>query len=252
MTEADVIERLEAMRAELDRIDADLMELLGRRFRTIRDVAEHKRLTGIAVMQPSRVEEVFATRLQRAREAGLDPKLVERLWTTIITHACQVENAVGGIEGGELLFQGVSLDHARIEVDDLDAACEMICERLSFDRVKQPAGEGNGQGVAILKGGDVTLLVSERVAGSADDTRPAHVAIQVHKLAPTVGELRRRGNSVVVKPVTGFGIRSATVYLDRPAHLEVCYVERPPDVRPMPEDLEGQTAPAGDGSRRES
>ena len=136
MTEADAVERLEAMRAELDRIDADLVELLGRRFRTIRDVAEHKRLTGIAVMQPSRVEEVVATRLQRAREAGLDPKLVERLWTTIITHACQVENVVGGIEGGELLFQGVSLDHGRIEVDDLDAACEMICQRLSFDRVE--------------------------------------------------------------------------------------------------------------------
>ena len=61
--------------------------------------------------------------MRRAGDAGLDPKLVERLWTTIITHACQIENAVGGIEGGELTFQGVSLDHARVEVDDLDAAC---------------------------------------------------------------------------------------------------------------------------------
>ena len=200
MTEADAIERLEAMRAELDRIDADLVDLLGRRYRTIRDVAEHKRLTGIAVMQPSRVEEVLATRLQRAREAELDPRLVERLWTTIITHACQVENVVGGIEGGELLFQGVSLDHGRIEVDDLDAACEMICQRLSFDRVKQRGNESKGQGAAILKGGDVTLLVSERVAPSEGNCRPAHIAIQVHKLASTVGELRRRGNSVEVQP----------------------------------------------------
>jgi len=142
MTEADALERLEALRAELDGIDADLLKLLGRRYRTIREVAEHKRQTGIAVMQPSRVQAVLATRLQRAEQAGLDPKLVERLWTTIISHACQIENDVGGIEGGELLFQGVSLDHARVEVDDLDAACEMICSRLSFDRVKQGATGG--------------------------------------------------------------------------------------------------------------
>ena len=220
MTEADAFERLEAMRAELDRIDSELMELLGRRFRTIREVAEHKRLTGIAVMQPSRVEEVFATRLQRAREAGLDPKLVERLWRTIITHACQVENVVGGIEGGELLFQGVSLDHARVEVDELDAACEIICARLSFDRVKQRRNERKDEGAVILKGGDVTLLVSERVAAPAGDTRPADLAIQVHKLAPTVGDLRRRGNSVELGPENGTGIQMATVYLDHPAHLK--------------------------------
>ncbi|MCZ0963999.1 chorismate mutase family protein [Paracoccus benzoatiresistens] len=244
MTEADAIERLEAMRAQLDRIDAELMELLGRRFRTIRKVAEHKRLTGISVMQPSRVAEVFATRLQQARKAGLDPKLVERLWTTIITHACQVENQVGGIEGGELLFQGVSLDHARIEVDDLDAACEMICTRLSFSRVKPQGTEIQGRGAAILKGGDVTLLVSERAAPSAGDAPPACLAIQVHKLAPTVAELRRRGNSVEVRPGTGSGIGMASVCLVPPAHLEVHYVERAPGASPMPQDLDGRVLPA--------
>ena len=75
------------------------VELLGRRFRTIRAVAEHKRLTGLAVMQPSRVQEVLATRLRRAGDAGLDPKLVERLWTTIITHACQIEKRWAGSRG---------------------------------------------------------------------------------------------------------------------------------------------------------
>ena len=252
MTEADAIERLEAMRAELDRVDADLLELLGRRFRTIRDVAEHKRLTGIAVMQPSRVKEVFATRLQRAREAGLDAKLVERLWTTIITHACQVENVVGGIDDGELLFQGVSLDHCRIEVDDLDAACEMICERLSFHRVKQRGHEDKAQGAAILKGGEVTLLVSERVAPSEGSCRSNHIAIQVHKLAPTVGELRRRGVSVEVRPESGSGIRMAMVSLGSPARLCVHYVERAPGASPMPEDSDGPTVPAGEDAQRQT
>lgn len=248
MKEAEALERLEAMRAELDHIDAELVTLLGRRFQMIRDVAEHKRVTGIAVMQPSRVQEVFATRLQRAREAGLDPKLVERLWTTIITHACQVENQVGGIEGGELLFQGVSLDHARVEVDDLDAACEMICTRLSFYRLKPRDPEsGDRRRAVILKGGDVTLLVSERIAAFARDTRPSCLAIQVHRLAPTVSELRRRGNSVEVRPEIGSGIGMATVYLGHPAHLKVHYVERMPGVSPMPQDLNEPAPPVHAG-----
>lgn len=253
MTEAEACERLEAMRAELDRIDAELVALLGRRFRMIRDVAEHKRVTGIAVMQPSRVKEVLATRLARACEAGLDPKLVERLWTTIITHACQVENAVGGIEGGQLMFQGVSLDHARVEVDDVDAACEMICGRLSFERVpfdrvpfdRVPL-QGGGEDAAILKGGDVILRVSRR-AGAAGNARPADIAIQVHRLAAAVAELRRRGNPVEVGPLTGSGITGsgigmATVYLDHPAHLRVRYVERGPGAVATAEDLHGGVA----------
>ena len=251
MTEADAVERLEVMRAELDGIDAELIELLGRRFRTIRAVAEHKRLTGLAVMQPSRVQEVLATRLRRAGDAGLDPKLVERLWTTIITHACQIENAVGGIEGGELTFQGVSLDHARVEVDDLDAACAAICRRLSFERV----GQGDARadpGAAILKGGDITLLVSERAAGPEADFRPAHVAIQVHKLAPTVSELRRRGNAVEVHPEADSGVRMATVWLGAPAHLCVHYVERAPGARPVAADLDGSADPSGEDARREA
>ncbi len=252
MTEADAMERLEVMRAELDRIDADLLDLLGRRFRTIRNVAEHKHRTGIAVMQPSRVQAVIATRLQRADEAGLDPKLVERLWTTIITHACQVENDVGGIEGGEMLFQGVGLDHGRIEVDDLDAACEMICQRLSFDRVPPRGNESESRGAAILKGGAVTLLLSERVAPSEDKCRPAQIAIEVHGLDPTVRELRRRGNSVEVQPESGTGVRMATVSLDAPAWLRVHYVERAPGVSLTFEDLDGSTAPAAEAARRKT
>ncbi|MFO1141718.1 MAG: chorismate mutase [Amaricoccus sp.] len=251
MTEADALERLQAMRAELDGIDAELIGLLGRRFRTIRAVAEHKRQTGLAVMQPSRVQEVLATRLRRAGEAGLDPKLVERLWTTIITHACQIENAVGGIEGGELMFQGVSLDHARVEVDDLDAACAAICRRLSFERLGQDEGSDDPD-AAILKGGDITLLVSERAPGQEGDVRPAHVAIQVHKLASTVNELRRRGNSVEVNPESGSGVRMATVSLGAPAHLCVHYVERAPGARPVVADLDARAEPIGEEARREA
>ena len=241
MTEAEAFERLQGFRAELDRIDVELLDLLGRRYQTIRNVAEHKRQTGIAVMQSGRVNEVLVTRARRAQAAGLDPRLVERLFTTIMTHACQIENAVGGIEGGDLLFQGVSLDHGRVEVDDLDAACEMIRERLSFDLVKPSADGTAGRRSALLKGGDVTLVVSERRRSTPETRPPAHLAIQVHRLAAAVSELRKRGNAVEEQPETASGIRLATVHLGAPAHLTVSYVERAPGASPNPEDFDGET-----------
>ncbi|MEQ8557506.1 MAG: chorismate mutase [Henriciella sp.] len=238
MTEAEAIDHLEALRARLDQIDSDLIELLGLRFQTIRDVAAHKHATGIAVMQPSRIGNVFETRMERAREAGLDPKLIERLWTTIITHACQIENEVGQIEGGDLLFQGVSLDHALIEVDNLKAACEMICTRLSFDLISQSGSDTPGERVAVLMGGDVSLIVRERALPAGKNCDPATVAIQVHRLAPTVSELRQRGNTVDLTPGSMSGATMAIVHLPAPANLTVRYVERSLRAGLSPADFE--------------
>ena len=83
----------------------------------------------------------------------------------------------------------------------------------------EQGGDAGRPSAAILKGGDVTLLVSERAAGPEADFRPAHVAIQVHKLAPTVSELRRRGQCRRGSPRGRLGVRMATVWLGAPAHL---------------------------------
>lgn len=98
----DPAARLAQLRWSLDAVDAELIELLGQRFRIIRDVAMHKRETGTPVMQPARMGEVFETRMQKAREAGLDPKLVERVWTAIISHACEIESEIVAVESASL------------------------------------------------------------------------------------------------------------------------------------------------------
>lgn len=227
MTSVMAIDHLEMLRSRLDLIDSELISLLGQRFDTIRDVAEYKRDTGIAVMQPTRIGEVFTTRRQRAVQAGLDPKLVERLWTTIISHACQVENDVAKTPGGELAFQGIGFDHGLIEVDDLDTACGMICSRLSFEKVDVAGGSPSEGRTAVLRGGNVTVVAKERNEPAGEAGSPAYLAIEVHSLDATTYELKRRGNKVSDIQETDAGIRIATVHLGSPVHLVVRYVERP-------------------------
>ena len=234
-------ENLQDLRARLDRIDRGLISLLGRREQVIREVARHKQSVGMAVKQPSRIDAVFETRMQRAREAGLDPKLVERLWTTILSHAAQVQNEVRGIEEGDLNYQGVCLDHGELEVADFDGARKLLCARLSFEVSSQSASRRTGRRTAVLTGGDVVLVVRERLALAATDPRPTHMSIQVHALAPVIRALKTRGNSVAIQPETCCGIRMASVHVEAPANLSVCFVERPararldaPDLRALP------------------
>ena len=67
---------LDRFRDEIDTIDEQVMQLLGRRFAVCREVADFKREQGIPMMQSARVEQVY----ERAREI----LKVERLPCTIL------------------------------------------------------------------------------------------------------------------------------------------------------------------------
>jgi isochorismate pyruvate lyase len=78
-------------RAKIDALDAQIVALLGQRFDVIRDVAVLKAKHGIAPILPDRVEEVVSHARARAEKAGVDPKLVEKIYRIIIDTACQEE-----------------------------------------------------------------------------------------------------------------------------------------------------------------
>ncbi len=89
---------LGGLRAELDRIDPQLIELLGRRFEIARLVAGVKATNDIPVMQHDRVRVVKERNARLGSEAGLDPAFVERLFGLIIDEMCRVEDAI--VDGG--------------------------------------------------------------------------------------------------------------------------------------------------------
>lgn len=83
---------LAPFRAEIDAIDAEMVELLVRRFEVVKHVIAVKRVEGLAALLPERVEDVVDKVMARAETKGLPPELVEKLWRILIQWVVDYEN----------------------------------------------------------------------------------------------------------------------------------------------------------------
>ncbi|SFT79430.1 chorismate mutase [Sedimentitalea nanhaiensis] len=73
-----------SVRAQIDRLDADLVQLLAQRAGYIDRAAELKAANGWPARIPERVEQVIANARAAAGQAGLDPALAEALWQVLV------------------------------------------------------------------------------------------------------------------------------------------------------------------------
>jgi len=71
------------LRAEIDRLDRALVAMLAERQGYIERAAEIKQDRNV-VRDQARIEDVVAKVLVAARKAGLDPKIAEPVWRTLI------------------------------------------------------------------------------------------------------------------------------------------------------------------------
>ncbi len=84
------------VRAEIDRIDAALIELLTERATYIDRASELKPALGLPARIEDRVEDVVAKVRARAMAEGLDPALAENLWRRLIDWSIAREEATMG------------------------------------------------------------------------------------------------------------------------------------------------------------
>jgi isochorismate pyruvate lyase len=89
---------LAPLRAEIDAIDAAMVDLIARRFDVVRRVIAVKRAEGLAALLPERVEDVVAKVSAAAAEKGVPPDLAEKLWRVLIDWVVEYEN--GQLKGG--------------------------------------------------------------------------------------------------------------------------------------------------------
>ncbi|WP_411837478.1 chorismate mutase [Paracoccus sp. ME4] len=92
MTQISDIPDMPALRAEIDRLDAELMTLLARRHALIDRAARIKAGIGMPARIDDRVEEVVANVRRHATGHGLDPALYETLWRMLIEAAIAQED----------------------------------------------------------------------------------------------------------------------------------------------------------------
>ncbi len=88
------MEILKPYRAAIDALDDQIVDLLARRVEIIRAVGDLKAVHNIPVVLEDRVEAVRERCAQRGAEKGLDPDMVRQLYTTLITHCCDIERDI--------------------------------------------------------------------------------------------------------------------------------------------------------------
>ena len=87
-------EQLEEYRQQIDALDAELVNVLARRFAVVRAVGELKVTEGLSVVQSARAEEVKSRAVDRGVAKGLDPEFVRALYEMMIDHAHVLEHAI--------------------------------------------------------------------------------------------------------------------------------------------------------------
>lgn len=76
-----------ALRDEIDRIDRELIKLVGLRLQSSVDIARIKASRGLAIRSPDREAELVAEARQDAVAAGVDPDYVEELMRLVLRHS---------------------------------------------------------------------------------------------------------------------------------------------------------------------
>ncbi|WP_437804067.1 chorismate mutase [Sorangium sp. So ce693] len=83
---------LDGFRDQIDRIDDELVDLLGRRLNIVREVALAKKVSATPVMQPARVIEVKRRCRERGSHHQLRGEFIETIYQAIIDEACRIED----------------------------------------------------------------------------------------------------------------------------------------------------------------
>jgi isochorismate pyruvate lyase len=83
----EACETMAALRDQIDRIDRDLLDLFAERAGYIDRAIVLKQRDNIPARTTGRVAEVISNVREGARHRGLDPDLMERIWTELIEAA---------------------------------------------------------------------------------------------------------------------------------------------------------------------
>ncbi len=89
---------MQELRAQIDNLDCQLVEILGVRATYIDRASQLKPGEGLPARIPDRVEEVVQRVRSASEKTGLDPELAERLWRILIDWSIAREERVIGAD----------------------------------------------------------------------------------------------------------------------------------------------------------
>lgn len=96
MGEINAEEILKPFRDEIDRLDHDIVELIGKRFQVVHDVGVTKAKHKLSPVQPARMDAVLDRVGALATQNNLDPAFIRNLYCMMIDHAHSLEFEITG------------------------------------------------------------------------------------------------------------------------------------------------------------
>ena len=99
---------MDELRADIDRVDTELLALIGKRLRLAERVREAKKDEGGRVWRPAREESLVRDLVEEGRDErgrGISPPLVSRVWAELVSASLAVQGPMAvhvGLEGDRL------------------------------------------------------------------------------------------------------------------------------------------------------
>ncbi|KRP10186.1 MAG: cytochrome C4 [Sphingobacteriales bacterium BACL12 MAG-120813-bin55] len=96
-------DQLDAMRAQIDSLDKYLLEIMSQRMDIVREIGFYKLANNLAIVQPSRWNEIIETRRDMCARKNLSPKFVAELFHAIHKESIHHQTEVMQLEEKKLL-----------------------------------------------------------------------------------------------------------------------------------------------------
>lgn len=237
---------LAALRERIDDLDQQLVEVLVRRLEVCNEVARLKEKSETPIIQPQRVRDVLAGRRQWAIDKGIDPDFVEDVMRVVLaeTHRIEVAGRRDDLAPDKAARTNRTLtdidtamdtittriDHVVVAVDDLDHAVETFTTKYGFHR---PPGSPDGDGIAVIAAGGVTLVLVGPAAGPDVAEHLAehgsgihHVALEVLNAGYAHDVLAQSSSSVTPLVVDGQGHEQFFTMRDASSGVQFGFIAR--------------------------
>ncbi len=82
---------LEKYRSQIDEIDFQIINLLAKRFKIVKEIWNYKKNNNIAIVQYNRWNNVLITRKELAKKLWINEDLIEKIWNLIHNEAIMLE-----------------------------------------------------------------------------------------------------------------------------------------------------------------
>jgi methylmalonyl-CoA epimerase len=237
------IRDLQTLRKDIDRIDSEIIALLGERLATCREIAGRKLQNGVPMMQPQRIEEIKVRNRAAAERHGLDAPFVQELFDAIVREACRIEVAAMAAAGASVhqseqgFAQGaVRIDHVAIAVRNLEQAICTYQTAFGFEVVERRKVDGRRSGMdsAVMKAGGVTFVLVQGTSPESNVSRyiehhgpgVQHVALEVLDMEKAHDDLVQRGCDLLTGVIRGGGLAQMFTRRDSNSGMQIEFIRR--------------------------